>query len=259
MSDAAEKTAGGATRGLFGALGFILLMLGLEMITDKASIQFGLGVFLCLLSVFCFYIAYIWESWKKYLTLEAQQAIGNFARNPGTWRSIGVVVFLMLIFSPFIEQHRWPFSYPVDASILRENSDLKSKLSIVDGRFAAANEKAQKWQFIHEIRSRIGDQQCKFSLYPTNRVRETAGFWLEQLRDTGWSGSVDSDAPNGTIPSGITIRTVDDSGPGYPCATSLQRALTDIYPNPPSKVVINQNTQFLNVCGRGCVEIDMDY
>ena len=49
MSDAIEKTAAGATRSLLGALGFILLLLGLEMMTEKAGIQFGLGLFLSLL------------------------------------------------------------------------------------------------------------------------------------------------------------------------------------------------------------------
>ena len=38
MSEAIEKTAAGATRGFFAALGFILLMLGLEGMTGAAGI-----------------------------------------------------------------------------------------------------------------------------------------------------------------------------------------------------------------------------
>jgi hypothetical protein len=49
MSEAVEKTAAGATKSLFGALGFILLMLGLEGMTGAAGIQFGLGFFLAIL------------------------------------------------------------------------------------------------------------------------------------------------------------------------------------------------------------------
>jgi hypothetical protein len=48
MSDVAEKAAARAIRGLFGALGFIFIVLGLglEATTDKPDIQFALGLFL---------------------------------------------------------------------------------------------------------------------------------------------------------------------------------------------------------------------
>jgi hypothetical protein len=77
MSDAIEKTAAGATRGFFGSLGFILLMLGLKGMTGAAGIQFGVGLFLALIGGLCFYAAFFWETAKKVLSAEAQQAIGR--------------------------------------------------------------------------------------------------------------------------------------------------------------------------------------
>jgi hypothetical protein len=50
MSDAIEKTAAGATRGLFGILAFILLMVGIEGMTGAVQLPPGLGFWLILLA-----------------------------------------------------------------------------------------------------------------------------------------------------------------------------------------------------------------
>jgi hypothetical protein len=90
--DSLQDTAPKATKALFGALGFILLMVGLEMLTDKEGIRVGLGMLLCLLGALSFYAAVFWESAKRILSLEAQQALGNFAQNRNTWLGFSLVI-----------------------------------------------------------------------------------------------------------------------------------------------------------------------
>lgn len=99
MSEAIEKTAAGATRGFFAALGFILLMLGLEGMTGAAGIQFGVGLFLTLLGALCFYAAFFWETAKKILSEPAQQALGRFAQSRVTWFGMIFLVLETLILS----------------------------------------------------------------------------------------------------------------------------------------------------------------
>jgi hypothetical protein len=126
VSEQAEDTAAGATRGLFGSLGFILLMVGLEGMTGAAAIQFGVGLFLALLGALCFYVAVFWKTAKKILSQEAKVTIGHFAQSKVTWAILMFLVFQVLIFSRFFEEHRWPFSYPVDPAVYKENDKFKS-------------------------------------------------------------------------------------------------------------------------------------
>jgi hypothetical protein len=110
VSDAIDKTAAGATRGLFGALGFILLMLGLEGMTIyKAEIGLGFGAVLAILGVLCFFAAALWGTLRKYITPEGERIIGNAAKNRWLWAGLVFIFLEVLIFSPFIEQHRIPF------------------------------------------------------------------------------------------------------------------------------------------------------
>jgi hypothetical protein len=137
MSDPIEATAAGATRAFFGALAFIFLMLGLEGMTGIAGIPFGLGLFLALLGAFCFYAFVFWENAKRVLSTEAQAAIGRFAQSQVTWFGMLFLVFQTLILAPFIEQHRWPFSYPADAAVYAEKSKLQSDLDQAKDRNGA--------------------------------------------------------------------------------------------------------------------------
>jgi len=254
MSDALENTAAGATRGFFGALGFILLMVGVERMTGASGIQSGVGIFLTLMGGLCFYAFFFWESAKKVLSVEAQEVIGRFAQSRITWFGMLFLVLETLILLRFLEERRWPFSYPADPAIVAENSALKSALDKSSDSLSREKGLADKWRFVSSMRQ---NGACTFRLQLT---RKTAGgliFWLELLRFGGWNGDAEDSGPSVTQP-GITIRTTDDAGSSR-CAGTLQRALSDVYPNPPSRITFNQQTDFLTLCKHDCVQIEMDY
>ena len=82
MSDVAEKTAAGATRSLFGSLGFILIMVGVEEMTgQQPALQLGVEILLIIFGGICLYAAFFWETAKNVLSKEAQDAIGSFAQS----------------------------------------------------------------------------------------------------------------------------------------------------------------------------------
>ena len=100
MSEAVDKTAAGATRGLLGSYSFILTMLGLEMWTGQHGIQLGLGLFLLILGALSAYAAFFWETAKKVLSTQAQIAIGNRAFEPREKMSNFSVSLLIVIVMP---------------------------------------------------------------------------------------------------------------------------------------------------------------
>jgi len=259
MSETVEKTAGGATRGLLGSFSFILVMLGLEMVTDKTGIQLGLGVFLIIVGALCAYAAFFWESAKRVLSDDAQAAIGHFAQSRVTWALMIFLVLNVLIFSRFIEEHRWPFSYPADPTIIANNAKLQADVMNANAAFTREKELADKWRFANALRQR--GRACGYQFQMTSNAASTAGFWQDLLRQGGWnekaSGIALAPAPGSARP-GITIRISGDTGTSAQCAGVLQAALTDIYPNPPSRIATKQQSDFLVLCP-DCVQIEFDY
>jgi hypothetical protein len=255
MSDAIEKTAAGATRGLFGILAFILLMVGIEGMTGAVQLPPGLGFWLILLGGICVYAAFFWETAKKVLSVEAQQAIGRFSQSRITWFGMLFLVLQTLILSPFVEQHRWPFSYPTDPAIYAEKSTLVTVLNQTKGVVAQETELANKWRFakrLGDARGLDAKEACHYQLAVTPKVQSSTTFWNELLRYGGWIADRQGPTNSALIQPGITLRI---SGDEFDCATTLQRILTDIYSNPPSKIAPNQQTN----CGKDCVLIEMDY
>ncbi len=267
--DTLERTAGGATKGLFAALGFILLMVGVELMVDKTASQIGLATLLVILGACCFFLAYAWETAKKILTPETQRAIEGFAKHHNTWRGILGLILLTVILCPFIEQHRWPFSYPADPQLSAENirlkdqirqdaSDLATAIGKKTSAVATEKELADKWRFSSVLR-RGGT--CGYQMRMTSKASSTGGFWSELLQYGGWNeraGGVALAPAPGSVSSGITIRVKGETGVSTQCAGDLQRALSDIYPNPASRVVTNQQSDFLSACP-DCVQIEIDY
>lgn len=251
MSDAIEKTVAGATRGFFGALGFILLMLGLEGMTGAAGIQFGVGLFLALLGALCFYVAFFWETAKRVLSAEAQLGIGKFAQHHSTRLGLLLMVLLSLILSPFVERHRWPFSFPSDPQVYQDKSSLEQQLNDQKGKTSREKELADKWRFSKSLRD-ANAGECHYQLVGARGAQSTLSFWHELLRNGGWIGDGRGPINLDLIQPGITLRI---SGDVSACATILQRVLTDFYSNPPAKIAPNQQTN----CGRDCVLIEMNY
>jgi hypothetical protein len=257
MSDAVEKTAAGATRGFLGSLSFILLMLGLEMLTDKSGIQLGLGFFLVIFGALCAYAAFFWESAKRVLSTEAQVALGRFAQSRVTWFGMLFLVLQTIILSKFIEGHRWPFSYPIDAATIDELNTVRNNLNTRTGELAKEKELADKWRFASSLRT-SSSGTCKFQIqFAANRPMsdEFMWSWYEVFTTGGWVG--DRTLANGRLmPPGITLRVSKDVSP---CASFAQRAMTDIYPDPPSKISLNQKTPYLDACDGDCVQIEINY
>ena len=191
MSDAVEKTAAGATRGFLGSLSFILLMLGLEMLTDKSGIQLGLGFFLIIFGAICAYAAFFWESAKKILSMEAQVAIGRFSQSRMTWFGMLFLILQTIILSRFVEEHRWPFSFPADPGVIVENSQLKNDLNARNGAMAVEKSSADKWRFASLLRSeslRWGNSSaCKYQFLLSPKASGTQPFWQELFDASGWT------------------------------------------------------------------------
>jgi len=186
MSDAIEKTAAGATRGFFGSLGFILLMLGLEGMTGAAGIQFGVGLFLALIGGLCFYAAFFWETAKKVLSAEAQQAVGHLAQSRVTWFGMIFLGLETLILSRFIEERHWPFSYPADPQVGVENVVLHTQLQQKDADFLAEKAVADMWKFSARLRSIAPENSTSTCLYQIIHDQKTSGIIPVWMELPGW-------------------------------------------------------------------------
>ncbi len=275
MSDAAEKTVGGATRVLFGTIAFICLMVGIEGMTGMEKLSVGLSALLIAVGAICAYAAFFWETAKKVLSKEAQDAIGQFSRHNATKASLLFAILISIILSPYVEQHRWPFSYPADPAIEAENTTLKEQarrdavmaaatINQKNNEIAIANEAANKWKFSSRLRAvsiEGNNSRCTYQFVPDTKTRRMFVFWEELFRAGDWKGNVsNNDALDGTIQYGITIRAGAISTIGFRCGSELQKALTDIYPNPPARFVADQTTEFLKTCGpQNCVQIEVSY
>jgi hypothetical protein len=160
--------------------------------------------------------------------------------------------------SRFIEQRRWPFSYPADPSVIADNANMKAAVATANYALNQEKELADKWRFATTLR-RGGS--CGYQMRISAKASSTISFWSELLQYGGWSekaGGIALAPAPGSISSGITLRINGDTGKSAQCAGDLQRALTDIYPNPPSKIAKNQQSDFLSSCP-DCVQIEIDY
>ena len=110
MSGAVEDTAAGATKTFLGFLGFILLMEGVILALEKVGLQLGVGLFVILLGALCLFSAVFWRTAKRILSAEAQRAIAHVARSRSTPPMLIGAFLIVLVLSPFVEHHRWPFS-----------------------------------------------------------------------------------------------------------------------------------------------------
>jgi hypothetical protein len=209
MSDAIDRTAAGATRGLLGSYSFILVMLGLEMWTSEHATQFGLGLFLLILGGLLAYAAFFWETAKKVLSIEAQTAIGHFAQSRATWAFVIFLVVQAFVAAPFIEQRRWPFSYPAEPAIYAEKSRLENALNQANGAVGREKEFADKWRFSATLRSLR--KECRFHGDVSRRAASVALFWQELLQSGGWIGVIAGAQDGLPLPAGITIRIPGDN------------------------------------------------
>jgi|SRR5271166_4061493 len=273
MSDAIETTAAGATRVLFGTVAFICLMVGIEGMTGVEKISIGLSGLLIGAGAICAYAAFFWEKAKKVLSDEAQGAIARFSRSGTTKAALLLAVLVSISLSPFIEQHRWPFSYPADPKVEADNVALRNEVDKLNSAAGREKESADKWRFISELwsssQTNAGPPECEYQIkYPGRSANVVLTFWRSLLQGAGWKGMSFVQDDEAALQPGITIRSSGDANtldrssspqPTFQCASALQKALSDFYPNPPAKLITIQTTPFLDGCTRVCVEVDVDY
>jgi hypothetical protein len=264
MSDAIEKTAAGATRTFFGALGFILIMVGVEGMTGQAPLTlFSAGISV-LLGALCFYLAFFWERAKKHLSTETQQSIANFAQSRIVKFGMLFLVLATLVLSPFIEQRRWPFSYPADPSVIQQNNTLQSENSRLGSELSSARIDALKWRFSHNLRYGAKAQNgalldCKFSLELSDG-RDAMNLWVlvqPMLELAHWLNLGGDQAREVQLPKGFTILVGADSGDSFSCATVFARELGAIVQSQPINLRTNQVTPALLACKNECVELQI--
>lgn len=219
--------------------------------TGVAPLSFFSSLILLLFGALFFYAAVFWETARKHLSPETQSAIGRFAQSRITRFGMLFLVLETLILSPFIEQHRWPFSYPADPAVYAQIDSLKSELGRRNSAFGPEKELADKWRFAKLLRDATSTV-CHYQLAATPRMQSSVQWWDELLRMSGWVGDVQTPTNSNLIQPGIALRIPTASSI---CSSTLQRALSDLYSNPPSKVVANQQ---LN-CTGDCVVIEMNY
>jgi len=250
MSEELNKDFPGATKGFFAALGIMLLTVGGEMIAEKEGLRVGIGLFLVLIGAACFYAAFFWQTARNLLSQEAQIAIGRFARSRATWLVMFFLISQAIILSKFIEQRRWPFSYPADPVVYAENAQLRSD--------------ATKWRAAHNLRygARAGNGSlltCQFSLAVGPSGRNSWNIWsnLQSVLDLAHWQSVGGTAqrPEIQLPHGITILVGTENGDAFVCATALSQAVSEIFP--PVSLKLDQVTAALVACKNECVELQI--
>jgi hypothetical protein len=118
---------------------------------------------------------------------------------------------------------------------------------------------ADKWRFVSIMRKSL-QRECRFHADLSRKAAGTAPFWEELFHTAGLIGVAGGARDGLQLPPGITIRI---PGEDSSCAGALQRALGDVYPNPPSRIAINQQTPTLSLCaaerGHDCLQIEIDY
>ena len=226
------------------------------MIVDKTGAQLWSGLFVAILGLVFFYLWFAWESAKNVLTLEAQGAIDDFTKDRRTWQGLFFLTILTIIMSPFVEQHRWPFSYPSDPKIEQENDNLRNQLNSKNAEINQEKEYADKWRF---SRAMLAQPSCKYQLYMNSSASNTWKFWVELFRAAEWEGGPPHAQPDDALPKGITLRVAGPDTVGFKCATLLQETLGHYYTNPSATVLARQQSEYLTACGNQCVQVEINY
>jgi hypothetical protein len=143
MANAVKDTAAGATKAFLGSLSFILLIEGAILARENEGIELSVGLLVIFLGALCFFSAVFWRTAKGVLSAEAQRAIANVARSRSTPAMLIGVLLIMIILSPFIQRHRWPFSTVFHDPATAEDIERAAAPQIATAQAAAKNEIAR--------------------------------------------------------------------------------------------------------------------
>jgi len=100
MADEIPETAGAATRSLLGAVGFILILLGGEILLDKTGDRFSLGIGLVAVGTPVFFLGVFWKWVQQRLAAGVAKKLNWIASDPIWWVAL-FSVFTSFSFTQF--------------------------------------------------------------------------------------------------------------------------------------------------------------
>ncbi len=165
--------------------------------------------------------------------------------------------WVALILSPFIEQQRWPFSFP-DPQLAAENQRLV-------GELASARIDAQYFHFAYNLRNGArasnGERlSCSFTL---GVAQDSASqhLWgrVQPLLDFAhWNQNSTPIDPSQVTGSGVSILVGSAKSDAFVCGTSLARELRNTFGVNP-QVLTDQTTPALVACEFKCLELGIGH
>jgi hypothetical protein len=167
VSDAIDETPAGAIRSFFGALAFILLMVGMEGLAGGGHS----GLFYALLCIFalpCFLAAVFWKQAKRRLSKETQEDLVKFGQSQVTRFGMVALVLQTLILFPVAYL---AFSYLADRAVSAEVATLKDVQNQTNQKLQAEKVLADKWRFGDMLRR--ANLNCKYQLELSPKAFET--------------------------------------------------------------------------------------
>ena len=174
-------------------------------------------------------------------------------------------VLFTIIFSPFVEQHRWPFSFPADPEIYQRLADTTKDRQDLSNELSLASADASRWKFSYNLRYGATAQnggllECPY-VYEFSKNHSTAWNNFSELQPmlelSHWHGL--NSIPHSAIaelPSGFNILIGVHSGDIFSCATTLSRELGTHFSNRKVSLKTEQVTPGLTGCKKNCMRGD---
>ncbi len=148
--EALQETFSGATKALFGTLGFLLLMFGGEVMLDRLEPRYALGAFLCLFGVSCFYMLWSAKAVRRRLPVGDINAV---AKSPWSWLTILLVFVSSISLWHFVDTNIWAAKVSFSPEWLtqdRQRTFKSGALSIIN---AAGNMGREQVETVSEPQS----------------------------------------------------------------------------------------------------------
>src|ERR1700730_3467 len=198
-----------------------------------------------------------------------------------------IVALIVITFSPFVEQQRWPFASLFRAAPAPSADEISDAVvrklpkggTIVSAPSGAAtiatspyvnplHEKTTKWQIVQGLRMEIlrnnVNAGCKIIVvrYPEAYSEDYAADFKEILDVIGWK--YDERFADRTLEKGLSVRMIGAPGPSMECGTALalrlhndMRTRSGSSPNiGPMPLLETEAPDYLRNCPTGCVEVD---
>jgi len=115
MSEEVPETVGAATRNLFGAIGFIILLVGADMMAEKAGDRFWLGAGLVFAGVPIFFGGVFWKWIRTKIGPAIATRVDLFTTDP---REMALVAIVGLVVLRTVSENNWIWAGAVAAALV---------------------------------------------------------------------------------------------------------------------------------------------